>query len=249
MEKSHPAIVSTEVFDLAQYEMKRRAKKGRHTSAASIFSDKLVCGECGAVYGSKVWHSTDAYRTMIWRCNEKYAVKGQPCPSPHLREEEIQNAFVQAISQVLEQKEEILSALQEALASLTDASGLERECDHLQAEQDAVAQQIGRMIRENAEVAQNQAEYNARLQPLEDRYEALKNAMLKTKEAISEQTGRRRKLEAFMRELSENDFLTAFDERMFLGTTEKITVSKGQRKSEKQLVFRFKDGTEVTVTI
>ena len=150
---------------------------------------------------------------------------------------------------MLEQKEEILSALQEALASLTDASGLERECDHLQAEQDAVAQQIGRMIRENAEVAQNQAEYNARLQPLEDRYEALKNAMLKTKEAISEQTGRRRKLEAFMRELSENDFLTAFDERMFLGTTEKITVSKGQRKSEKQLVFRFKDGTEVTVTI
>ena len=70
-------------------------------------------------------------------------------------------------------------------SGLTDASGLERECDHLQAEQDAVAQQIGRMIRENAEVAQNQAEYNARLQPLEDRYEALKNAMLKTKEAIS----------------------------------------------------------------
>lgn len=72
---------------------------------------------------------------------------------------------------------------------------------------------------------------------------------LRAKEAISEQTGRRRKLEAFMNGLSENDFLTAFDERMFLGTTEKITVSKGQRKSEKQLVFHFKDGTEVTVTI
>lgn len=114
VEKSHPAIVSAEVFDLAQYEMKRRAKKGRHTSAASIFSDKLVCGECGAAYGSKVWHSTDAYRTMIWRCNEKYAVKGQPCPSPHLRDEEIQNAFVQAVNQVLEQKEETLSTLQEA---------------------------------------------------------------------------------------------------------------------------------------
>ena len=71
-------------------------------------------------------------------------------------------------------------------------------------------------------------------------HEALKSSMLRAKEAISEQTGRRRKLEAFMRELRENDFLTAFDERMFLGTTEKITVSKGQRKSEKQLVFRFK---------
>ena len=171
------------------------------------------------------------------------------CPSPHLRDEEIQNAFVQAINQVVEQKEEILSTLQEALVGLTDTSGLERECDRLQAEQDAASQQMSRMIRENAEVAQNQAEYNARLQPLEERYEALKGAMLRTKETISEQRGRRRKLEAFMRELSENDLLTAFDEHMFLGTVEKITVSKGQRKSEKQLVFRFKDGTEVTVTI
>ena len=186
---------------------------------------------------------------MIWRCNEKYAVKGQPCPSPHLRDEEIQNAFVQAINQVLEQKEEILSALQEALVGLTDTSGLELECERLQAEQEAVAQQMSRMIRENAEVAQNQAEYNARLQPLEEQYEALKGAMLRTKEAIAEQTGRRRKLEAFMRELSENDLLTAFDERVFLGTTEKITVSKGQCKSEKQLVFRFKDGKDVAVTL
>ena len=249
VEKSHPAIVSAEVFDLAQYEMKRRAKKGRHTSAASVFSDKLVCGECGAVYGSKVWHSTDAYRTMIWRCNEKYAVKGQPCPSPHLRDEEIQNAFVQAINQVVEQKEEILSALQEALVGLTDTSGLERECDRLQAEQDAVAQQMSRMIRENAEVAQNQAEYNARLQPLEDRYEALKNAMLKTKEAISEQTGRRRKLEAFMCELRESSLLTVFDERVFLGTVERITVFKGASRGEKRLVFRFKDGRDVAVSL
>ena len=249
VEKSHPAIVSAEVFDLAQYEMKRRAKKGRHTSAASVFSDKLVCGECGAVYGSKVWHSTDAYRTMIWRCNEKYAVKGQPCPSPHLRDEEIQNAFVQAINQVVEQKEEILSTLQEALVGLTDTSGLERECDRLQAEQDVVSQQMGRMIRENAEVAQNQAEYNARLQPLEERYEALKNAMLKTKEAISEQTGRRRKLEAFMCELRESSLLTVFDERVFLGAVERITVFKGASRGEKRLVFRFKDGRDVAVAL
>ncbi len=249
VEKSHPAIVSAEVFDLAQYKMKRRAKKGRHTSAASVFSDKLVCGECGAVYGSKVWHSTDAYRTMIWRCNEKYAVKGQPCPSPHLRNEEIQNAFVQAVNRVIERKDEVLSALQEALATLTDTDGLEREIERLQAEQDVVSQQMSRMIRENAEVAQNQAEYNARLQPLEERYEALKNTMLKTKEAISEQTGRRRKLEAFMCELRESSLLTVFDERVFLGAVERITVFKGASRGEKRLVFRFKDGRDVAVAL
>ena len=249
MEKSHPAIVSAEVFDLTQYEMRRRARKGRHTSAVSVFSDKLVCGECGAAYGSKVWHSTDAYRTMIWRCNEKYAVKGRPCPSPHLRNEEIQNAFVQVVNQVIERKDEVLSTLQEALTTLTDSDGLEHEIERLQAEQYVVAQQMSRMIRENAEVAQNQAEYNARLQPLEERYEALKNAMLRAKEAISEQTGRRRRLEAFMRELRESSLLTVFDERVFLGTVERITVFKGASRGEKRLVFRFKDGRDVAVSL
>ena len=247
-ENSHPAIVSAEVFDLAQYEMRRRARKGRHTSAAGVFSDKLICGECGAVYGSKVWHSTDAYRIAIWRCNEKYAVKGRLCPSPHLRDEEIQNAFVQAINPVIERKDEILATLEEALSHLTDAGGLEREMERRQAVQDVVSQQMSRMIHENAEVAQNQAEYSARLQPLEERYEVLKGIMIKTREAVSEQTGRHRKLEAFMGELREHSLLTAFDERVFLGMVEQITVFKGVSKGEKRLVFRFKDGTEATVT-
>ena len=150
---------------------------------------------------------------------------------------------------MIERKDEVLSTFLEALTTLTDTDALEHEIERQQAEQDVVSQQMSRMIRENAEVAQNQAEYNARLQPLEEQYEALKGAMLRAKEAISEQTGRRRRLEAFMCELRESSLQIAFDTRVFLGTTEKITVSKGQRKSEKQLVFRFKDGTEVTVTI
>lgn len=105
------------------------------------------------------------------------------------------------------------------------------------------------MIRENAEVAQNQAECNARLQPLEKQYEALKSAMLRAKEAISEQTGHRRRLEAFMCELRESSLLTVFNERVFLGTIERITVFKGASKGVKRLVFRFKDGRDVAVAI
>lgn len=44
VENSHPAIVTAEVFDLVQYEIKRRRESGRHTSAAGIFSNRLVCG-------------------------------------------------------------------------------------------------------------------------------------------------------------------------------------------------------------
>ena len=97
VENSHPAIISREIYDLVQMELQRRGKRGRHTSAKSIFSDRLICGECGATFGSKVWHSTDPYRKVIWRCNQKYTRKDEKCPNRHLNEEKIKDVFVIAV--------------------------------------------------------------------------------------------------------------------------------------------------------
>ena len=38
-------------------------------------------------------------------------------------------------------------------------------------------------------------------------------------------------------------------ERVFLGTVERITVFKGASRGEKRLVFRFKDGRDVAVSL
>jgi predicted transcriptional regulator len=51
--------------------MKKRKSIG-YTSRTSCFSSKLICGECGGFYGSKVWHSTSKYRRTIWQCNRKF---------------------------------------------------------------------------------------------------------------------------------------------------------------------------------
>ena len=93
VENSHPGIISREVFDLVQLEMKRRKGRSRHTSAKSLFSDRLVCSCCSGTFGSKVWHSNDPYRKVIWRCNRKYARKGNACPNRHLEEKEILIAY------------------------------------------------------------------------------------------------------------------------------------------------------------
>ena len=41
-------------------------------SSVGIFSSKIKCGDCGSWYGSKVWHSNDKYRRVIWQCNHKF---------------------------------------------------------------------------------------------------------------------------------------------------------------------------------
>ena len=77
VEEHHEAIIPPAQFDFVQAELARREQNGRY-SGVSIFSNKIKCGCCGGWYGSKVWHSTDKYRKVIYRCNRKYGKDTRP---------------------------------------------------------------------------------------------------------------------------------------------------------------------------
>ncbi len=72
VENSHPAIIDPAEWEMVQNEMAVRKSRGKHHNSLSPFSAKLVCGDCGELFGSKVWHSTDKYRRVIWQCNGKF---------------------------------------------------------------------------------------------------------------------------------------------------------------------------------
>ena len=72
VENSHPAIISPSMFDRVQKEMARRKAIGRKYSGKSVFSCRIICGDCGEFYGSKTWNSTDKYARTIWQCNHKF---------------------------------------------------------------------------------------------------------------------------------------------------------------------------------
>ena len=110
VEGSHPAIVDPAEWDLVQKELARRKSHPGQRFWNNGFGGKIVCGECGAAFGPKVWHSTDAYRRTVWQCNRKYqprptthqteekgsspdSGKRKPCSTPHLTEEQIKGLF------------------------------------------------------------------------------------------------------------------------------------------------------------
>lgn len=247
VENSHPAIVSAEVFELVQAELAKRRQRGGRTSAVTPFSGRLVCGECGAYFGSKVWHSTDAYRSVIYRCNRKYEKKGAPCPSPHVREEELRTAFEKALGMLLERRSEIFSAYETIIANLTDTAQLDRELERAQARLDEAHQEMERMARRNAEIAQDQAEYNRAFDALSAKCSALKEKIGALKAQLAAKVGRKRNLEAFMEKLREKGISTSFDERTFTAIIAQVIVYPGEGKNAKKLVFRFRDGTEITI--
>ena len=143
----------------------------------------------------------------------------------------------------------IVETCTQVLGTLNDTAPLEQEAERLQAEQDIVYGKIESLIQENAQVAQDQKEYNRRMEALCARSEELKGSMAKVRSQIMDRAGRSRNIEAYLQRISRTEPLTVFDESVFAGTADCVIVRKGQGKNDRQMVFRFKDGTEIPMTI
>lgn len=128
IEDDHEAIIKPAVFDMVQLELERRSTGGRY-SGVSIFSSKVKCGQCDGWYGAKVWHSTDKYCKVIYRCDHKYG--GEKCHTPHITEDEIKSAFIKAVSQLLENQTEIAENFSMIKKAVCDTASLESDKDRL----------------------------------------------------------------------------------------------------------------------
>lgn len=89
VEGSHEGIVSAELFEAVQAEFDRRSEE---IESGSEVVPKIVCGECGGLFARKVWHSTNKFRKVIWRCCRK----SEGCRCTHLLEEEIRLIIAKA---------------------------------------------------------------------------------------------------------------------------------------------------------
>ena len=147
-----------DLFDFVQTEIKARENGSKH-SGVSIFANKIKCGCCGSWYGAKVWHSTDKYRRVIYRCNKKYAHKGRPCSTRHLTEEEIKRIFVKALNSLVEVKENVIAELRALIDGICQTEELIEEHDSIEQERCVLAERLETLIRENARVAQDQTAY------------------------------------------------------------------------------------------
>lgn len=176
VENSHEAIIDQREWDMVQLELARRERIGKAYSAKSLFSSKLVCGECGGIYGPKLWHSNDPYRKTVWHCNQKFARK-HPCKTATLSEKAIKEAFVAAYNKYMVNESETLLNLKLSYKTLFDSSYLEEEIEKLNLELETLSNMVRIMIEENSSIEISQNEYQKKYQKLESEFEEKKNKL------------------------------------------------------------------------
>ncbi len=239
VENSHPAIIEPEVFDLVQHELKKRKTAG-YSSRGGCFSSRIICGECGAYYGSKVWHSTDKYRRMVWQCNRKFK-NDERCQTPHIDEETIKSAFINVMNGLINNKDSVIEDYLNIINKLTDTILLDDEEVKLKSESEITLELIRKKVNENAHSILDQDEYQRGYDELVTRYESVKAKLNHIAEQRLERSVRREKLTEAITMLEQQDgLLDGFNESLWNATVESVTV-----KSKGELIFIFKDGTTV----
>ncbi len=242
VQNSHPAIIEPDEFDAVQLEMERRKKIGRPVSCHSPFSAKIICGECGGFYGSKVWGSNTKYRRTVWRCNEKYK-NDKPCSTPHLTGDEIKQRFLKAFNILMGDRDEVLSNCRLAQEVLCDCSAIETELAELHREIEVVSELTRKSIYENARFAINQDEFYERHKGYMERHRIATERVAELEDQRRNRQNKLLILDRFIREIKTRPFVVEeFDEKLWLAAVEKVTIHR-----DGHLEFVFKDRTCVHV--
>ena len=239
---THEGIVAPSTFEMVQSEIERRKVLGRRYSGKDPFSSRIICGECGGLYGGKVWCSNTKYRRTIFRCNQKYNKDNAACSTPHFTEDGIKDAFLTVFNRMLRDtsKFEIILACRNAVEVVMDTTIQEKRILKMSTEIDEIATLIRSHIHENASRTLNQDNYVRKHEELVTR---LNKASAQKMEAENEIQSRRQRcveMELYLDTLAEcGNIVTEFDSYLWNMVIETATVHK-----DGAIVFRFKDGRE-----
>ena len=123
VENNHEGIVSREIFDMVQDEMKRRAslyssKTPSKYSSKYALTGKVICGECGAKYRRVTW-SRNGKKKIVWRCTERLANGIMNCKnSPTILEEDLHNAIIDSLKEILPKFDDIAKKVENEIEAV-----------------------------------------------------------------------------------------------------------------------------------
>ncbi|HIH8003311.1 TPA: recombinase family protein [Streptococcus suis] len=120
VKNSQEAIIARDIFTQVQEEMLRRAnmKSGRDGQKRRIYSSKYalssicICMKCGDIYRRIAWNNRGK-KSTVWRCCTRVEHGPSACSASTIREEELQQAVIDAMNTVLEFSENTKNILKE----------------------------------------------------------------------------------------------------------------------------------------
>lgn len=124
IENHHEAIISREIFQKANQVLQQRGLEkgnGKDTSKYSnrySFSGIIVCGECGGIFKRRI-HSLPSRKYTAWTCSTHIENKNQ-CSMKYVKQDDLHYAFLMMVNKLIYGQDIILIYLKNKLEHISD---------------------------------------------------------------------------------------------------------------------------------
>lgn len=241
--ESHEAIIPPDEWDAVQAEIQRRKQLGSKFSSKSPFSSKVICGDCGAFFGSKVWQSNTKYRQNIWRCNDRYNKRGKrDCKTSHVREDYIKIGFVTAFNKLMSCRDELVADCKMVQKMLCDTTDIEKEMLELEREIEVTEGLVLKAIEENSRNVIDQSEWVERNGVYINRHAEATKQLEALDKKKSEMLTRSKVIGIFIKNIENQQVITEWTEELWADTVESVTVG-----IDGKFTFKFRNGSEIII--
>lgn len=149
---SHDGIISREDWNAVQQEFERieRFMKDHNMTRYGYggeirpFSSKIICGECGGVYGRKAHAGRE--KETYWQCNTRCYNGPKGCRGENIREGVIHKVFVEAWNTVVDKQDSIEKRWDEMEKTGSELEALRAQQMRALAKSGSVANVIPEMV-------------------------------------------------------------------------------------------------------
>ena len=141
---AHPPIITHEeaeaVRSIMEYRSRTLNMNGKRCQNRYIFSSKIICGDCGSHFRRQKIYIGKPYEKIIWTCHKHVEDKGS-CHMKAIREDVLQQAFVDMWNKLYTNQGTVLEPLLKALTELAASKPGTEEIEQLDNEIHSLSEQ------------------------------------------------------------------------------------------------------------
>ena len=149
---SHQGIISAGDFDRVQKMIADRKYRygkerlGRRTPFP--FSHRVQCAICKSWYTRSVTTRSNGKKVPVWLCWKNKYESDQRCPSHQVQESVLEREFVNALNELLEDKQSILNEWSEKFDATYNTEKHQIKADRIQVRMEKIAEKAEKLIEE-----------------------------------------------------------------------------------------------------
>ncbi len=254
IEDNHEAIIPKELFHQVQVEKARRAslnkaavtrktnkakKEKSKYSSKYVLTDLMVCAECGHAYRRQTW-SKYGKKSAVWRCEDrlKNGTSSKCKNSPTLKEEQLHDAIMNAINDVVENSGDFIETFRENVIRVIGNYSTEGITTEYDDQIDVLQKQMLNLIEDNAKQGAVSEDFDEAYRHISEQINELKKAKIRLVQAQKQAENYKQRVEALDRAMTTvNPKVREFDQELVKRLIQSIRVHK-----EMKIEIQFHSG-------